>query len=76
MPVELPPVKLKGFNGNTETTTSGLRWTVKIGNLRGHVTTNVIAGSTPFLLSRRVRVLEGMNAVIDLGEMTITTEKM
>ena len=71
--VELPPVELKGFNGNTETTTSGLRWTVKIGNLHGNVTTYVIAGATPFLLSRRV--LEGMNAVIDLGAMTITSAK-
>ena len=54
-------------------TTSGLKWTVKLGNLHGHVTTYDIAGSTPFLLSRRV--LEGMNAVIDLGAMTITSDK-
>ena len=71
VPIELPPVELKGFNGNTETTTSGLRWTVKIGNLHGHVTTYVIAGSTPFLLPCRVLA----SAVIDLGERTITSEK-
>ena len=73
VPIVLPPVELKGFNGQTETTTSGLKWTVKLGELHGTVTTYVIAGATPFLLSRRV--LEGMGAVLDLGSMTITSEK-
>eukprot|EP00435_Cladocopium_sp_Y103_P016594 s2147_g4.t1 len=73
VPIELPPVELKGFNGQTVTTTSGLRWTVKLGNLHGTITTYVIEGVAPFLLSRRV--LEGMGAVLDLGSMTITSEK-
>eukprot|EP00435_Cladocopium_sp_Y103_P025552 s3203_g6.t1 len=73
VPIVLPPVELKGFNGQTETTTAGLKWTVKLGELHGTVTTYVIAGATPFLLSRRV--LEGMGAVLDLGSMTITSEK-
>ena len=31
VPVALPPVELKGFNGVTEVTTLGLRWTCKAG---------------------------------------------
>ena len=73
VPIELPPVELKGFNGQTVTTTSGLRWTVKLGDLHGTITTYVIEGVAPFLLSRRV--LEGMGAVLDLGSMTITSQK-
>lgn len=53
-PVELPPVELKGFNGRKEITSKGLQWTVKLGSLYGNVTTYVIPGATPFLLSRKV----------------------
>ena len=71
--VELPPVELRGFSGEKTTTTSGLKWTVKLGSLWGTVTTYVIEGRTPFLLSRRV--LEGMQATLDLGAGTISSEK-
>ena len=71
--VELPPVELKGFNGRKETTNKGLKWTVRLGNLHGCITTYLVPGQTPFLLSRRV--LEGMGASLDLGRMTITSEK-
>ena len=72
-PVELPPVELRGFDGQKTRSTAGLRWTVRLGKLWGNVTTYTIPGDTPFLLSRRV--LEGMKASIDLGNMTITSEK-
>ena len=45
----------------TVTTTSGLCWTVKLGDLHGTITTYVIEGVALFLISRRV--LEGMGAV-------------
>ena len=45
----------------TVTTTSGLCWTVKLGDLHGTITTYVIEGVALFRLSRRV--LEGMGAV-------------
>ena len=70
---QLPPVELKGFNGNREVSTDGLKWTVKLGSLWGTITTYVIPGAAPFLLSRRV--LEGMQARLDLGKLTITSEK-
>ena len=73
VPVALPPVELKGFNGVTEVTTQGLRWTCKLGSLYGHITTYVIPGQTPFLLSRRV--LESMGAVIDLSNHSVTSVK-
>ncbi len=69
----LPPVELKGFNGGKELSTQGLQWTVKLGELWGTITTYVITGSAPFLLSRRV--LEGMQARLDLGRITISSEK-
>ena len=56
--VQLPAVELKGFNGKTETTTTGVKWAVYLGKLQGSITTYVIPGVTPFLLSRRV--LEAM----------------
>ena len=71
--VQLPAVELKGFNGNIETSTKGLRWTVFLGKLQGQVTTYVIPGVTPFLLSRRV--LEAMEAILDMKNHTITTAK-
>ena len=49
--VQLPAVELKGFNGKTETTTTGLKWTVYLGKLQGSITTYVILRVTPFLLS-------------------------
>ena len=71
--VALPAVELKGFNGKSEQTTKGLRWTVCLGKLQGNITTYVVPGMTPFLLSRRV--LEGMEAVLDLHHRTITCKK-
>ena len=71
--IELPPVELRGFNGHVERTSSGLRWTVKLGSLHGTSVTYLVPGATPFLLSRRV--LENMQAVIDLGKQTITSQK-
>ena len=71
--ITLPAVELKGFNGKTETTTRGLRWTVCLGKLQGCITTYVIPGMTPFLLSRKV--LEAMEAVLDLKQRTITSVK-
>ena len=70
---QLPAVELKGFSGDKKVTTKGLRWTVKIGNLWGTVTTYVVEGPTPFLLSRRV--LEGMEATLNLGNATISSKK-
>jgi hypothetical protein len=67
----LPPVQLKGFKGEKIETTQGLRWHVKLGSRWGTVTTYVIPGQTPFLMSRRV--LEGMQACLDLGKKTITS---
>ena len=69
----LPPVELKGFNGTKEETTNGLKWAVKLGSLWGTITTYMIPGAAPFLLSRRV--LEGMDAKLDLGRQTITSTK-
>ena len=69
---ELPPVELKGFKGEKIESTKGLRWHVKIGDRWGTVTTYVIPGQTPFLLSRRV--LEGMDASLHIGRKTITSE--
>eukprot|EP00435_Cladocopium_sp_Y103_P031844 s4675_g8.t1 len=50
---ELPPVELKGFKGEKVQTTKGLRWSVKLGGRWGTVTTYVIPGQTPFLMSWR-----------------------
>jgi len=69
----LPAVELKGFSGDRRITTYGLRWTVKIGELWGTITTCVVNGPTPFLLSRRV--LEGMEANLDMGKGTISSAK-
>ncbi|CAJ1350729.1 unnamed protein product [Effrenium voratum] len=71
--VSLPPVELKGFNGHTERATKGLKWLVKLGSLWGYITTYVIPGKTPFLLSRKV--LQGMEATLDMGNLTITSKK-
>ncbi|CAE7296093.1 RE1, partial [Symbiodinium sp. CCMP2456] len=71
--VQLAPVQLRGFNGARSVATEGLRWTVRLGALWGQVTTYVIPGQAPFLLSRKV--LQGMNAHLDLGASTITSEK-
>ena len=73
VPCSLPPVELKGFSGNKVESTSGLRWTVQLGNLQGTVTTYTVPGAAPFLMSRRV--LEGMKAKLDLEHLTITSEK-
>ena len=70
-PVDLPAVELRGFGGEVKETTKGLRWTVRIGDLQGSVTTYVVDGNTPFLLSRKV--LEAMQATLDLGKRTITS---
>ena len=72
-PCELPAVELKGFSGDKRVTTKGLKWPVKIGSLWGTITTYVVEGPTPFLLSRRV--LEGMEATLDMGKGTITSKK-
>ena len=72
-PLELPPVQLKGFNGTRSSTRKGLRWTVMIGSLWGQVTTYVVPGGAPFLLSRKV--LQGMEATLDLGRSTLTSAK-
>lgn len=69
----LPPVELKGFNGVIEETTLGLKWSVRIGTLWGSITTYVINGQAPFLLSRRV--LEAMGAVLNLASLTFTSSK-
>eukprot|EP00438_Fugacium_kawagutii_P012099 Skav209448 [mRNA] locus=scaffold2199:144696:152896:- [translate_table: standard] len=69
----LPPVELKGFSGETATTTRGLVWHVKLGNLWGTITTYIIPGKTAFLPSRRV--LEGMEAEIHLGDKTLSSMK-
>ena len=72
-PLQLPPVRLKGFNGSGEETTEGLKWTVRLGDLHGSITTYVIPGSAPFLLSRKI--MEGMEGVIDFKKRTLTSEK-
>lgn len=74
-PVEItmPPVELRGFSGQVEKTSRGLKWIVKLGGLHGAISTYVVPGQTPFLLSRRV--LENMEAVIDMGKLTITSAK-
>lgn len=72
-PVTMPAVELRGFNGKTESTTRGLKWTVFLGKLQGQLTTYVIPGQTPFLLSRRV--LESMGAVLNMQNLTLTSEK-
>ena len=69
----LPPVQFRGFNGARTTSRQGLRWLVKIGDLWGHITTYVIPGATPFLLSRKV--LQGMEARLDMGSLTLTSLK-
>ena len=71
--IALPPVQLKGFNGVRSTAQTGLRWLVKIGCLWGHVTTYVVPGLAPFLLSRKV--LQGMEATLNLADNTITSAK-
>ncbi|CAE6947351.1 GIP [Symbiodinium sp. CCMP2456] len=71
--ISLPPVQLKGFDGTRTSTSKGLRWTVKLGKLWGQVTTYSVPGQAPFLLSRKV--LQGMEATIDLGKCTMTSVK-
>ena len=71
--VPAPPVQLKGFNGLRSSTRKGMKWTVRIGQLWGNITSYFVPGSAPFLLSRRV--LEGMAATLDLGRGTISSEK-
>ena len=66
-------MQLKGFNGTKTTSKEGLRWTVKLGNLWGTITTYVVPGETPFLLPRKV--LEGMKATLDLGSVAMSSEK-
>ncbi|CAE7253172.1 RE1 [Symbiodinium sp. CCMP2592] len=72
-PVDLPPVQLKGFNGVRTSSEKGLRWLVKLGQLWGQVTTYLVDGQAPFLLSRRV--LQNMEATIDMGKCTLTSHK-
>ena len=51
----LPPVELRGFSqGSAIKTADGLRWTVRLGRDTGTITTYVVPGNAPFLLSRRV----------------------
>ena len=71
--MQLPPVRLKGFNGSGEETTEGLKWTVRLGELTGNITTYVIPGNAPFLLSRKI--MEGMEGVIDFKKRTLTSTK-
>ncbi|CAE7551398.1 RE1 [Symbiodinium necroappetens] len=71
--VTLPPVQLKGFNGMRSSSDRGLKWTVKLGSLWGQVTTYLVEGEAPFLLSRKV--LQSMEATIDLGKCTLSSEK-
>ncbi|CAE7752069.1 GIP [Symbiodinium sp. CCMP2456] len=70
--VTLPPVQLKGFNGMRSSSDRGLKWTVKLGSLWGQVTTYLVEGEAPFLLSRKV--LQSMEATIDLGKCTLSSE--
>ena len=70
---QLPPVELKGFSGEATQATEGLVWHVQLGNLWGTITTYVVPGRTAFLLSRRV--LEGMEAQLNLGRKTLTSKK-
>ena len=67
------PVQLPGFNGAKTTKRQGLRWTVKLGALWGQITTHVMPGEAPFLLSRCV--LQNMGANLDVGNLTISGEK-
>jgi hypothetical protein len=46
--LEMPPVELRGFSGKVEKTSRGLRWTVKLGELYGSISTYVVPGVTPF----------------------------
>ena len=71
--VTLPPVVLRGFAGQTQKSTEGWKWPVKLGELFGSIVTYVVDGDTPFLLSRQV--LESMGAVIDTGNATLTSVK-
>ena len=71
--ITLPPVVLRGFAGQSQRSTEGLRWGVQLGNLFGNISTYVVEGDTPFLLSRQV--LESMEAIIDTGKGTITSRK-
>ena len=71
--VALPPVQIKGFNDVKSSTKKGLQWLVCLGCLWGTVTTYVVPGSSPFLLSRKV--LEGMEATINLGNKTLSSLK-
>ena len=71
--VSLPPVQLKGFNGVRSSSDRGLKWLVKLGKLWGQVTTYLVDGEAPFLLSRKV--LQSMEATIDLGKCTLSSEK-
>ena len=70
---QLPPVELKGFSGEATITIEGLVWHVQLGKLWGTITTYVVPGRTAFLLSRRV--LEGMEAQLNLGRKTLTSKK-
>ena len=55
------------------TSKQGLRWTLKLGSLWGTITTYLIPGATPLLLSRQVP--EGMGVAFDLGKMSLTSDK-
>ena len=70
---DLPPVELRGFRGESTSTSSGLKRTVKIGNQVGTLATYVIPGATPFLISRPV--LEAMGAKLDFEKRTLTAVK-
>ena len=68
----LPPVELRGFSpGSVIKTSEGLRWTVRLGCDTGTITTYVVPGNAPFLLSRRV--LEGSEA--RLGNTHLVEQK-
>ena len=64
-------MELKVFTGEKVETTEGLKWHVKLGCPWRTVTTYVVPGQTPFLMSRRV--LEGIKACLDLGKKTISS---
>ena len=72
-PCQLPPLELKYFSKHRVVATKGLRWTVKLGQLWGSISTYVVPGEAPFLLSRRV--LKGMKAKLDMEFHTITSKK-
>lgn len=70
----LPPVELRGFSqGSAIKTADGLRWTVRLGRDTGTITTYVVPGNAPFLLSRRV--LEAMEAQLDLSTLTLSSNR-